>query len=254
MRDLSVGADDVFVDEGVKAFAAAAAEMDLPRTETVLAQVRSWFTFYRRWAGRRIVGFSGANDIAVKLMADSFAIDHAIPRAQGDVSFSVIDLGSGNGWPGLAARSLWADTRLTLLDSRLGACDFIREYVAWASVDNTWAVPLRAEKAAKMPEFRERYDLVTSRAMAQPGVALELAVPFARPSSGLLALWFGPEFIEQAARRSTIVELGVTLVNAYEYRLAARKGRRLLAVYRRDGILRKGFPRSLSSIKAKPLL
>lgn len=250
---MSVRDDRSFVDAGTLAFIEAAADMDLPCTARIVSQVESWLRFYGGWVGRRVVGFTGAADIAVKLIADSFAMVHAVPRPEGTRGLSVVDIGSGNGWPGLAARMLWDDADLTLLDSRLGACEFMEKYIAWASVEKTRVAPLRAEDAPKTPQFREQFDLVVSRAMARPGVALELSVLFGRPA-GLLALWLGPDESEIVAKRKWIPEIGVSLTRAHAYELSGGKGRRLLAVYRREAAPMKGFPRNLSSIKAKPLL
>lgn len=249
----SIDVDKAFVGAGVAAFVEAAAEMGLSQADSVVAQVESWFCFYRSWVGRRVVGFSEAAEIAVKLIADSFAITKAVPSPVGSQPLSVIDLGSGNGWPGLAARFSWAGSSLTLLDSRLGACEFIEQYVDFASLERVTVAPFRAEDAAKMVEFRGHFGLVTTRAMAQPGVALELSIPFAAPG-GLVGLWLGPENAESALKRPEVPELGVSRVQVHGYRLAGGKGRRILVVYRRDASPSKGYPRSLSSIKARPLL
>ncbi|MGI6633305.1 MAG: RsmG family class I SAM-dependent methyltransferase [Bacillota bacterium] len=227
--------------------------MGLPQTESALSLVESWFRFYRTWQGRRVVGFTDPEDIAVKLIADSFAILHAVPDITGTSPLRVVDLGSGNGWPGLAAVALWPDSLLTLIDSRLGACDFILEYLTSASIERALVVPQRAEEASKSADFRGQFDLVTSRAMAQPGVSLELSVPFGCPGS-LVALWLGPEYAAKVAGRPDIPELGVRLLRTHEYVLARGRGRRVLAVYRCEAAPRKGYPRNLSSIKAKPLL
>jgi 16S rRNA (guanine527-N7)-methyltransferase len=240
------------VTSGVEAFLEAAGEMGVGHGPGVAGTVEAWFHYYESWPGRRVVGFSDVRDIAVKLIADSFAIERAIDCPYTDEGMRAIDLGSGNGWPGLAVKALRPRAQLALLDSRLGACRFLEGFVEYAGLRDVEIVPWRAEKAAKQAEYSGKYDLVTTRAMARPGVSLELSVPFCR-QQGKVALWLGPEDAAQIGQKTEIPELGVRLGDVHEYVLAGGKGRRLLAVYTRTGDLARGFPRSLSAIKARPL-
>ncbi len=244
-----------FVTAGLAAFAQAATEMGVYSTPEAVEMVEAWFRFYENWAGRRVVGFSSAEDIAVKLIADSFSVGKVLDGTWTDESeiLRAIDLGSGNGWPGLAVKALRPASHLALLDSRLGACRFLEEFVRSAGLADVEIVPERAEKAQKQAEYAGKYDLVTTRAMAQPGVSLELSVTFCRPQ-GTVALWLGPEHKDRVWKRTEIGELGVGLSNIHRYALSGGKGTRLLVVYKRYGDPARGYPRSISTIKARPLL
>ena len=76
--------------------------MGISAGREALELVEGWLRFYEGWAGRRVVGFGDVGDIAVSLIADSFAVEKALAgvSSQGE-GLRAIDLGSGNGWPGL---------------------------------------------------------------------------------------------------------------------------------------------------------
>ncbi len=242
------------VERGTEAVAEALGEMGLPCGEDALRVVRGWFRFYEKWAGRRVVGFDDVLDIAVKLIADSFAVEKVLScvSRHGEM-ISAIDLGSGNGWPGLAVKALVPDSGLTLLDSRLGACRFLEAYIREAGIRGVAVIAGRAEAAWRKPEHAGRYSLVTSRAMARPGVALELSAPYCAPR-GKVVLWLGPEYEARAGEKTEVPELGLRLEGLERYALPYDLGRRILAVYVREGDMGKGYPRSISSMRAKPVL
>lgn len=244
---LRPGTTQDFADLGLAAFAEASARMRLSVNPEDSGLVREWLEFYSKWPGRRVIGFTDPGDVAVKLLADSFAV-HAIAGVlpPGDA----IDLGSGNGWPGLA---LCAARRVCLLDSRKGACDFMRGFVRSAALDRVDVIEARAEDAVKDPALAGRFSVVTTRAMASPAVALELAAPFLS-RGGVAVLWLGPEQESAVDAHPEVRELGVALTQKRRYALPGGMGKRALAAYRKTGTGWPGYPRKIPSIKTKPLL
>lgn len=243
---LRVGLAPGFVDACLHEFGRAVSEMGLAVTPEDSVTVRAWLQFYSRWPGRRVIGFTGAKDVAVKLLADSYAVRLLGP---GDVTGPAIDLGSGNGWPGLAFIS---SGRVTLLDSRQGACDFMRGFVESVRLPNVDVVEERAEDAGRTTRFAGSFGVVASRAMASPAVAVEVAAPFLK-EGGAAVLWLGPAQEETVETHPEIPEAGLTLAGLKRYSLPDGTGRRALAVYRKTGMCLPGHPRKIASIRAKPL-
>ena len=238
------------VSQGMEAFQAAVADMGLNLDESVSSAVEVWFDLCFSWRRRRVIGLRDPVDIAVKVVADSFAIApvlDVVPRGR------AIDLGTGNSWPGTAVRLLDPLKKVTLVDSRLGACEFMREFLKRSGLDGIEVLESRAEDAARAPELAGKMALVTTRAMAPPGVAIEVASAFLKPE-GIAALWLGPSHEGAVDSHSEIRELGLRLVRKHVYTLPFEAGRRVLAAYVRVSPPPKGYPRPLSSIKARPLL
>jgi len=239
-----------FGKRGLDAFVASSRLMGIPVDDDTIAGVAGWFQFYGSWQGRRVVGFRTPEDIATKLIADSFAASHLGFAPQPETE--VLDLGSGNGWPGLAARFLWP-CRVSLLDGRLGACQFLSAYVAAAHLAGIRVLPIRAEEAGGLVEHKGAFGLVFTRAMAAPGVSLELSVPFIQ-KGGHAVLWLGPEHQEMLLGAESVQELGLSREDIVRYSLPHGLGSRMLGVFRRQGDPMKGYPRPLASVKRNPLL
>lgn len=243
------GAMDAIVARGMDAFKAGMDSMGFYLDSRGTSYVKSWFEFYYKWPGRRVVGFTEPEDIAVKLIADSFSVQ--LIEGLSEVK-SAVDLGSGNGWPGLAVKLCFPEARVALMDARQGACRFMAGLLMEAPLKGTSVLEVRAEEAARDPLLREGFGLVASRAMAAPAVALELCAPFAQVG-GKVVLWLGPEQEETVARAPSLPEIGLNLAGVLDYSLPSGTGRRLLAVYEKTSGVAEGFPRRYSNISKKPL-
>lgn len=101
---------------------------------------------------------------------------------------NVIDVGTGAGFPGLVIAAAYPNVNVTLLDStgkKLKAVENIAEQMG---VKNVKIVHARAEEAGKNPEFREKYDFATARAVAELRVLLEYTLPFVKKDGFFLSL------------------------------------------------------------------
>lgn len=100
----------------------------------------------------------------------------------------VVDVGSGNGFPGLVVAVAAPHLRVTLLESDRRRCGFLLHAVGLARVGNVDVDCRRAEEAGYDPQVRESYDLAVARATAPAAVLCELALPLVRPGGRLAAL------------------------------------------------------------------
>ncbi|MGI6642874.1 MAG: 16S rRNA (guanine(527)-N(7))-methyltransferase RsmG [Bacillota bacterium] len=240
---------EVLVSRGMLAFVGSVNAMRLTVSKAALEGVKDWLEFYYSWTGRRVVGFVEPELIAAKLLADSFSYEKVDGILQCKMA---LDLGSGNGWPGLALRFGVPDCEVALLDSREGSCDFMRGFVSQQALSGVRVIQARAEDVGNEPEFSEISDVLVSRAMAKPSVALELASPFVK-IGGAVVLWLGPEQEDLVLKAPSVKELGISLCDIQRYWLPSGLGRRMLVVYRKVKRAEAGFPRRISSIRKKPL-
>lgn len=235
--------------ESVRMFDEAVKDLGLSVPGSARRLVGQWLEFYARWKGRRVSGFKEPRELAVKLLADSFAIDLAKTKFPGGRR---VDVGSGNGWPGLALTALGTDSPVSLLDSREGACDFLNRFLKESGLPGVDVICRRAEEAGREKSLREGFSLTVSRAVSMPGIALELC-------SGLLAvggkavLWLGPgQVVPKNALDLSI--FGIAFEELVPYVLPGGMGKRYLAVYGKRRPLDGKFPRRYPAICKMPLI
>jgi 16S rRNA (guanine527-N7)-methyltransferase len=104
---------------------------------------------------------------------DAFLKDRKLRK-----SVRLIDIGSGAGFPGLALKIARPEFDVTLVDATAKKVAFLDEVIAALELESVRAVHGRAEALGRDPKYRERFDVVTARAVASLPVLLELAMPF----------------------------------------------------------------------------
>ena len=107
----------------------------------------------------------------------------------------VIDVGTGAGFPGMVLKILHPDIKLTLLDGLNKRLIFLNEVAKELELD-VQTVHLRAEEAGKKAEFRERFDLVTARAVAELRTLYEYCLPLVK-IGGVFCAMKGPSAEEE---------------------------------------------------------
>lgn len=103
-------------------------------------------------------------------------------------SKTLIDVGTGAGFPGVPLKILLPGLEVTLLDSLNKRVDWLAETCGALGLKGIRAIHHRAEEAGQDPGFREQYDLASARAVADLQVLSELCLPFVRPGGYFLAM------------------------------------------------------------------
>lgn len=159
---------------------------------------------------------------------------------------SVIDVGTGAGFPGIPMRILRQDLQLTLLDTLQKRVRFL-EMVCDALKIPVKCVHARAEMAGKQPAFREQYDVACARAVAALPVLCEYCLPFVKVGGVFLALKGPNEDLELASAQ--ITALGGVIEATHLYALDQNDARRLVVV-RKAKPTPNTYPRSTKQIQA----
>lgn len=141
--------------------------------------------------------------IVLKHFADSLSLLPFLP----DTPFSLVDVGTGAGFPSVPLAILRGDMRLTLLDSLQKRLTFLDALCGELGVTAS-IVHHRAEDAGHRPELRERFDVATARAVAAMPVLAEYCLPLVRPGGQWIALKGPAGEAELSAAASAIDKLG----------------------------------------------
>ena len=121
-------------------------------------------------------------DIITKHFLDSLTLIKAVPLC----SQSLIDIGSGAGFPGVPLKIVCEDLDVTLLDSVKKKVDFLNHMISLLNLKKIKTIWGRAENAIK--DLRETFDIATSRAVANLRELLEYTLPFVRVGGLFIAM------------------------------------------------------------------
>jgi 16S rRNA (guanine527-N7)-methyltransferase len=131
-------------------------------------------------------------EIAVKHFIDSLSLLTWIKPNKP----KVLDIGTGAGFPGLVLKIIKPEIDLTLMDSLRKRILFLIETADRLGLANVHCVHIRAEEAAKKPEYKSQYDIVTARAVARLTKLAGYALPFLK-KGGLFLAMKGPDAGEE---------------------------------------------------------
>ena len=162
----------------------------------------------------------------------------------------ILDIGAGAGFPSVVVSILSPKTHVIALDSTAKKVNFIKEY-AEANKLNLSTVCARAEEYAQ--NNREKYMVVTARAVASLRVLLELAMPLLKVGGVFIAMK-GPGFEgEIAEAKGAFKKLNCEIDYIYEDQLPDSKEARSFIYIKKIGETPKKYPRTFGEIKNKPL-
>ena len=164
---------------------------------------------------------------------------------------SVVDVGTGAGFPGLPLRILEPTIRLTLLDSLGKRIQFLNRVCQELELTDVACVHGRAEEFAA--EHRESFDLAVSRAVAALPVLCELCLPLVRPGGKFLAMKSVDSDQELEAAKHAIETLGGAVSGVRDYEIPDTEVRHRLILVEKVKKTPEKYPRMFAKIKKNPL-
>lgn len=166
---------------------------------------------------------------------------------------SLCDVGAGAGFPSLPIKILCPDLSITIVDSLGKRLKFLDELVSDLSLDKVTLVHSRAEDARQNKNLREKFDLVTGRAVARMSVLSEYCLPLAKVDGYLVALK-GPKAQDELAEAKNAIEvLGGSVKEVKELTLPDTDDERTLIVVKKVKATPKKYPRQAGTPNRKPL-
>ena len=124
-----------------------------------------------------LTGITDYDEVNLKHFVDSLSIIRILDMQSVD---TLIDVGTGAGFPGIPIKIVFPHIKVVLLDSLNKRINFLNEVIKELGLDNISAVHGRAEDYAKKEEYREQFDLCVSRAVANLSTLSEYCLPFVR--------------------------------------------------------------------------
>ncbi len=165
---------------------------------------------------------------------------------------TLLDIGTGGGFPLLPLAILYPQAQCTGLDSIAKKIAAITRIAKEAGIKMT-GIADRAEVLGQKKKYREQYDFVTSRAVGPLNMLLEFCSPFAKVG-GYIVLWKSLH-IDEELKASELAQktLCCPLVTSHTYTLPGDFGSRQLLVFRKNRPLDRKYPREVGMAKREPI-
>ena len=166
---------------------------------------------------------------------------------------SLIDVGTGAGFPGMVLAMALPDLNVTLMDAQQKRLRFLEAVRDAAGIGNAMILHARAEDAARNRKYREQYDIAAARAVAPLNVLCEYLLPFVK-TGGYALCWKGPALQQEleAGRKASRL-LGGRLEMPVNCTVEGREWDHTILPIRKTEKTASAYPRKAGTPKAKPL-
>ena len=230
---------------------AAAEAASLSLSEEQILKFTRYDALLVDWNERmNLTAITEPRDVAVKHMIDSLT---AYDKALFSGAPTVIDVGTGAGFPGIPLKIFDPSIRLTLMDSLAKRLAFLEAVVEDLGLTGVTCVHARAEDAAHEPQRRERYDIAVSRAVARLPVLLEYTLPFVKKGGHLIALKGRTAEEEATDAKRALKLLGGRLETIRPVTLPGLSDKRAVLTITKIAPTPKAYPRKAGTPAKKPL-
>ncbi len=185
---------------------AAAQTYNVALSDQQVEAYRIYYELLIEWNEKiNLTAITQPEQVAVKHMIDSLSCHNANVFFEG---CSVIDVGTGAGFPGLPLKIFQENIQLTLLDSLNKRVKFLATIVETLQLNKVEVIHSRAEEGARQKVHREKYDVAVSRAVARLNVLCELCMPYVKVGGYFVALKGAQYVAEVDEAKHAVVILG----------------------------------------------
>lgn len=229
---------------------AMASEIGISLADDKIDQFDKYFNFLLEYNEKvNLTAITDPAEIQRKHFLDSL---YLLKEMDIPLNASLIDVGTGAGFPGVPLKIVRKDIDLTLLDGLNKRLIFLEQLAQMIDQDNK-IVHGRAEQLSLKASYRERFDLATARAVASLSVLCEYCLPYVK-IGGVFAAYKGPDIESEAAHAERAISLlGGKLAVIKEYELPGGD-RRTLVLIDKIGRTPKEYPRRGTKITKQPLI
>lgn len=188
------------------------------------------------------------DEVAVKHMIDSLLAYE--PEMAGK---TLADVGTGAGFPGVPLKIYCPQLKVTLIDSLGKRLKFLQTVIDQLGLKGIRCEHLRAEDAGRNKQHREKYDLVTARAVARLSVLSEYCLPLAKKGGMFIALK-GSRFAEEIAEGEAAVKLlGGKIISQEQVKLPGLDDGRAIVKITKVKNTPAQYPRKAGTPEKQPL-
>ena len=235
----------------LKKFEAGLKELNLILSEN---QINQFMTYYEMLIEKNkvmnLTAITEYEEVIEKHFLDSLSL---CKHFQLDKNLSVLDLGTGAGFPGIPLKLAFPDLEMTLVDSLNKRVFFLQEVISSLNINNIRVIHSRAEEIGKNNKYREKYDLCVSRAVANLASLSEYCLPFVKPGGFFISYKSGNIEDELLASEKAISVLGGSLKEVLKFQLPNTEISRSFVMIEKIKHTPKNYPRKAGTPSKEPI-
>lgn len=226
-------------------------KLNLSLDDNQIEQFMKYYDILISWNKvMNLTGITEYDEVVEKHFVDSLMLIKVLDMSN---IRSMIDIGTGAGFPGIPLKIAFPHLEITLLDSLNKRIKFLDEVIEKLALEKTETIHGRAEDFAKQDQYREQYDVCVSRAVANLTTLSEYCLPYVKVGGCFVPYKSGDIDLEIADSNNAIKTLGGKITNIYKFELPESDIKRSLITISKIKNTAKKYPRKAGMPAKEPL-
>lgn len=224
-------------------------EIQIKLNEKQIIKFYNYMNFLIEWNEKiNLTAITEPEEIILKHFVDSLTISKYIEK-----NAKLIDVGTGAGFPGIPLKIYREDIEITLLDSLNKRINFLNDVIEKLELSKISTIHGRAEEVAHKKEYREKFDVATSRAVANMSTLSEYLIPFVKVKGIVIAMKGNDVKQEIDESKKAINLLEAEIIKIEEFNLPNTEMKRSVVLLKKQQKTLAKYPRKPGMPAKEPL-